>query len=215
MAKAAAGPLLPVPPLGARLLPWGRGLTMHRVHDSAYLPNIFNPSTDGNARFSPILDLKGKVIPTLYAATTTQGALMETIFHDVPYKKGLKTVFKTRLDDKLYSKVQFNTDFQLIDLSKVALRKMGMEPEHLIATTKAHYPETRSWAEALYVEYPTAQGLLWTSRQDDRCQAVVLFGDRIAPSDLSVVGTSQELMPSGKVWDVVDTLATDMDVILS
>jgi hypothetical protein len=66
-----------------------------------------------------------------------------------------------------------------------------------------------------YVHYPPAQGLLWKSRQDDRSLAVVLFGTRVKPSDLSAHGSSQALMTRGKVWDPVEKLATDMEVILN
>jgi hypothetical protein len=214
MARKAAYDRLPRPPLEAEMVPWGRDRDMHRVHESVYPLAIFNPSDKGNARFSPIRDPDGNIIPTIYAATSLQGALMETVFHDVPYRKGLKIVFKTRLVDMVYSTVRFHAEFQLIDLSKVALRRMGVKPEHLIATTKAHYLETRLWAEALYAHYPHAQGLLWTSRQDDRSLAVILFGTRVNASDLSAHGPSQVLMTGAKVWDPVDKLATDMEVIL-
>jgi hypothetical protein len=76
MAKRATGFPLPVSPLHAQLVPWGKGLTMHRVHKNQYLPNVFNPSVKGNARFSPIRDAKKDIIPTLYAATTSRGFMM-------------------------------------------------------------------------------------------------------------------------------------------
>lgn len=215
MARKATSFPVPTPPLLAQLIPWGRGRTMHRVHKNQYLPNVFNTSIKGNARFSPIRDSKGDIIPTLYAATTSRGATMETVFHDVPNKKGLKTVSKQRLAGEVHSKLLFHVDFQLIDLSRMVLKRMGVKPEHLITSTKLHYTETRDWAEALYAEYPTSQGWLWTSRQDDRCNAVVLFGSRINPTDLSVRGPSTTLMTAGVVWDPVAQLATDMGVLLS
>lgn len=215
MAKRASIKRLPAAPLEAQVISWGRDLAVSRVHGSAYLPGVFNQSVQGNARFSPIRDTKRNIIPTLYAATSMQGALMETVFHDVPYKRGLKSVARARLKDRVYSTIRFHIDFQLIDLSKVALRKMGVKPEHLINTTKAHYPETRLWVEALYEQYPAAQGLLWTSRQDDRSLAVVLFGTRVKSSDVSAVGYSQPLMAAGKVWEPVEKLATDLGVVLS
>jgi hypothetical protein len=131
---------------------------MHRVHDAAYAASLFNPSPTGNARFSPIRDEAGSVIPTLYAATTPRGALMETIFHDVPYKAGFKRVSTSRMAGKLHSTLAFQVDFRLVDLSRVALRKLGVAPSHLIDTTKAHYSETRHWAEALYAQYPKGKG---------------------------------------------------------
>jgi hypothetical protein len=187
---------------------------MHRVHDAAYAANLFNPSPAGNARFSPIRDEAGLVIPTLYAATTPRGALMETIFHDVPYKSGFKRVSTSRMADKLHSMLTFQVDFRLIDLSRVALRKLGVAPSHLIDTTKAHYPETRRWAQALYAQYPKAQGLHWTSRQDDRSQAVVLFGTRVQPSDIVAARNSTQIIQNGVVIDLAKALATDLGVLL-
>ena len=187
---------------------------MHRVHDATYVANLFNPSTSGNARFSPIRDEAGAVIPTLYAATTPRGALMETIFHDVPYKSGFKRVSTSRMAGKLHSPLTFQVDLQLIDLSRVALRKLGVAPSHLIDTTKAHYPETRRWAEALYAQFPKAQGLRWTSRQDDRSQAVVLFGTRFRPSNIVPTGNSTPLIENVAVYDLARALATDLGVLL-
>jgi hypothetical protein len=214
MAKSASRFLPPSGALDATLVDWGSGRTMHRVHDAAYAANLFHPGTAGNARFSPIRDEAGLVIPTLYAATTPRGALMETIFHDVPYKSGFKRVSISRMAGKLHSTVTFQVDFRLIDLSRIALRKLGVAPSHLIDTTKAHYSETRRWAEALYAQYPKAQGLRWTSRQDDRSQAVVLFGNRVQPSDIEPTGNSTPLLQNGVVIDLAKALATDMGVLL-
>ena len=56
---------------------------------------------------------------------------------------------------------------------------------------------------------------LWTSRQDDRSLAAVLFGTRAKPSDLSARRSSQALTTSGKAWDPAAKLATNMEVILN
>jgi hypothetical protein len=115
---------------------------------------------------------------------------------------------------KLHSTLTFQVDFRLIDLSRVALRKLGVAPSHLIDTTKTHYPETRRWAEALYAQYPKVQGLRWTSRQDDRSQAVVLFGTRVQPSDIVAAGGSTPLIENGAVYDLARILATELGVLL-
>jgi len=121
--------------LDATLVDWGSGRTMHRVHDAAYAANLFNPSPTGNARFSPIRDEDGEVIPTLYAATTPRGALMETIFHDVPYKPSFKRVSTSRMAGKLHSTLAFHVDFRLVDLSRVALRKLGVPRQFQIGSS--------------------------------------------------------------------------------
>ena len=214
MANPVPGTAPPARPLDAKLISWGASEIMYRVHDTAYAVDLFNPSKRGNARFSPIHDSAGEVIPTLYAATTSQGALMETVFHDVPYKPGFKRVSIDRFKDKLTSTLVFLSDFQLIDLGKVGLRRLGVHPHDLIDTTKAHYPETRRWAETLYSAYPQAHGLIWPSRQDDRARAVVLFGTRVKASELRPAGASTPLMENGAVHAGAMALASDLKVLI-
>jgi hypothetical protein len=187
---------------------------MHRVHETIYAVDQFNPSPKGNARFSPIRDPSGSVIPTLYAATTPRGALMESVFRDVPYRTGFKNVALKRLVGRVCSTVLFQEDFQLLDLSKVALRGLGIQLRQLIDTTKEHYPVTRSWAEQVYAAHPRLQGFLWSSRQDDRALAVVLFGSRVRASDLVDGKLSRPLIKSGVPEDFVVQLATDLKVLL-
>lgn len=214
MAKRAATGASPTVPSKIKLATWGSGQTMYRVHEATYAVDQFNPSPKGNARFSPILDPSGNVIPTLYAATTPRGALMESVFRDVPYRTGFKHVDAKRLEGRACSTLLFQTDFQLLDLSKVALRGLGIPPRQLIDTTKAHYPATRGWAEQVYAAHPHIQGFLWSSRQDDRALAVVLFGSRVKVSDLLDAKLSRPLIRNGTPEDFVLELATDLKVLL-
>lgn len=148
MAKDRASYVPPTVPTKIKLTPWGASFTMYRVHETVYTVDEFNSSRKGNARFSPILDPSGNVIPTLYAATTPRGALMESVFRDVPYRAGLKHVDLKRLEGRTCSTLLFQANFQLLDLSKVALRGLGIPPRRLIDTTKAHYPVTRGLGRA-------------------------------------------------------------------
>ena len=214
MAKSAVG--LPPPPksLDATLVTWGGGLEFHRVHELAFGGSEFNTSTKGNARFSPITDDAGVLIPTLYAGTTLDCALMETIFHDVPFKAGFKPFSKLKIDGKVHSVLLPTADLRLIDLSTIALHKLGVKRTQLIDTTKVHYPATRRWARALYSQFPAAQGLRWTSRQDDQAHAIMLFGTRMSPSDLTLAGTSDSLLLDGHAPPSVIDLATRIGVTL-
>jgi hypothetical protein len=214
MAKSAVG--LPPPPkrLDATLVTWGGGLEFHRVHDLAFGGSAFNTSTKGNARFSPIADDAGVLIPTLYAGTTLDCALMETIFHDVPFMAGFKPFSKLKMDGKVHSVLNSAGDLRLIDLSTVALHKLGVKRTQLIDTTKTHYPVTRRWAQALYTQFPAAQGLRWTSRQDDQAHAIMLFGTRISPSDLGWDSSSESLLIDGHAQPSVIDLATRIGVTL-
>jgi hypothetical protein len=214
MAKPVASYLPPAGPLNATLITWECGREMHRVHDDAYLGDQFNPNSMGNARFSPIHDTDGAVIPTLYAGTTLDCALMETIFHDLPFKTGFKPVSKRKMVRKAHTIVLPAIDLRLIDLSTIALHKLGIDRAHLIDTTKAQYPRTRRWAEALYSQFPDAQGLSWTSRRHDHAQAVMLFGTRVKTSDLTIAGPSTVLLEdSNAILPVVD-LATKLGATL-
>jgi hypothetical protein len=154
------------------------------------------------------------VIPTLYAATSPRGALMESVFRDVPYRAGFKNVDPKRLQGRACSTLRFQKDFQLLDLSKVALRGIGIQPLQLIDTTKAHYPVTRLWAEQVYESFTRLQGFLWSSRQDDRALAVLLFGSRVEASDLVDGNLSRPLVRKGVPEDFVLELATDLRVLL-
>jgi hypothetical protein len=80
----------PTGTLEATIIPLGLGKTIFRVHPDAYDSAQFNPSATGNARFSPLVKAAGVAIPTIYAGTTLDCALMETVFHDVPFAAGPK-----------------------------------------------------------------------------------------------------------------------------
>jgi hypothetical protein len=208
--------LPPSDKLNATIRTWGKGETVFRIHSAIYAPNVFNPSKIGNARFSPLFDDAGVVIPTLYAASTLDCALMETVFHDVPFAAGLKTLSKaTHIAGQVYARLRLTRDLRLIDLSTIALRKMGVPRVHLIDTDASQYPDTRQWAIALHRQNPDAEGLLWTSRQDDTARALILFEDRMSGPALEVVEGPKSLrMPDGSVCMEVLELADRLGVLL-
>ncbi len=207
--------LEPAESLQATLIEWGGGKTLYRVHHERYQGNAFNPTRRGNARFSPVADRSGNVIPTLYAGGTVNCALMETVFHNVPYKPGFKWLSLSILDGQVCSALTLKRDMRLIDLGTIALHKLGINRTQLIDTTEAHYPRTRRWAQAFYEQFPKAQGLRWTSRQDDHAHAVLLFGNRIKPSDLSAEPDPVRLIVDGEAILPVLDLAIRLGVILA
>ena len=188
------------------------GTVLHRVHQSQYRADQFNPGVRGNARFSPIQDDQGQAIPTLYAGTTLPCALMETVFHDVPHTAGFKSFDKAKLAGQVHSTVRVEAGLQLVDLSSVAMRKLGVTRKQLIDTEKDQYPATRKWAVALHRQCPQAQGLSWVSRQDDSARAVVLFGDRVAKDALQAGGASHGLTEDPDTYDAVLDLADRIGV---
>ncbi|MRW90656.1 RES domain-containing protein [Duganella sp. FT80W] len=189
-----------------------KGDLLHRVHLSKYQADQFNPGIDGNARFSPIQDERGRPIPTLYGGNTMDCALMETVFHDVPHTAGFKSFDKGRLVGQVHSTLRVDQELQLVDLASVPLRKLGVTRKQLIDTEKDQYPATRKWAAAIYRHCPQAQGLAWISRQDDSARAVVLFGDRIPARSLQPHGSSRNLLDDVNAYDAVLDLADRIGV---
>lgn len=191
---------------------WPAGVTVHRIHPAVYGAAEFNPGAGGNARFSPIADGKGDCIPTIYAGTTFECAAMETVFHDVPFEPGLKTVAKRKLRHHDHSQIELTADLTLVDLSNTALRKLGVGRVDLIETDKDIYPQTREWAEAIHAQCLDAQGLSWISRQDDRARAVMLFGDRLPPDPLRRVAPSQDIVSDPATFSLLVDLADTIGV---
>ena len=159
----------------------------------------------------------GAVIPTLYAGTTLDCALMETVFHDVPFVAGPKNWSKaTHVAGKVYSQIILSRNVALIDLSAVPLRKLGISRKELIECDGSQYPETRAWALALHDQYPNAEGLTWTSRQADPARALVLFEDRLTGAAFTARGTPTSLLLSdGSAIIEVLTLAQRLGVLLT
>jgi len=204
----------PPPPdeLHVTLTALAQGAVLHRVHQSKYAADRFNPGVQGNARFSPILDAQGNPVPTLYGGTTMACALMETVFHDVPHSAGFKSFDKGKLVAQVHSTVRVEQALQLVDLASVPLRKLGVTRKQLIETEKDQYPATRKWAVAIRRQCPQAQGLTWVSRQDDSARAVVLFGDRIPGAALRAENDSRSLLDDASAYDAVLDLAERIGV---
>jgi len=206
----------PAPPakLHVTLTAIATGQVLHRVHLQRYQAAQFNPGQRGNARFSPICNAAGQPIPTLYASTTLDCALMETIFHDVSHTAGFKPFVREKLAALVHSTIRIERALQVVDLSSVALRKLGITRRQLIDTDKDQYPATRQWAEAIHHQFPQAQGLCWISRQDDSARAVMLFGDRIADDALRPHGDSRSLLDDGNTYDAILDLANRIGVTI-
>ena len=133
-------------------------------------------------------------------------------FHDVPYASGLKTMEKAKLKEQVHSELKTTAELALVDLRSTALRKLGVERKAIIDTEKDQYPHTRSVAAQIHSQRADAQGLLWTSRQDDSAKAMVLFGDRIADGILEKVGVSRDLIKTSATYEDVLRLADRIGV---
>lgn len=156
------------------------------MHDGAPA-NTFNPGY-GRGRFHPIRDGQGGFIPTLYASDKRDGALSEVLFRGGVTASG-GNIHRADLESRFLSRLVSEIDLQLVDLTGLALRRLGVTRDQLIDAPERCYRDTARWAEALHEACANAHGLTWVSRQCDTARGIVLFGDRV---DASV------LRPSGK-----------------
>jgi hypothetical protein len=185
-------PAVPAPPDPATLDPlltvWPSGTDLWRVHKLDRRPAEFNPGMD-LGRFHPFPGHAGKPVATLYAASTWQGAVAETVFRDVPLRGGPRTKRRAELELRAMSLLRLRRKVKLVELRGTGLRRLRLQRRELIETDADQYSRSVRWAAALYQAAPQAGGLVWTSRLHDPSAAVVFFGDRVAEKDFSSVGS--------------------------
>lgn len=181
---------VPEPPDLATLDPlihvWQRGAPLLRCHDSRFGATEFNPGL-GGGRFHPLTSPDGVPVPTLYGSDTEDGALSETVFHNVPIRGSRRRIRLRSLRSLMLSTLTPRRDLELAQLHGHGLRRLQVSRQELIESQASRYAWTRRWAEAIHHSQEVLDGLIWVSRQHDTSLAVVLFGDRLDRDDLEVV----------------------------
>jgi hypothetical protein len=190
-------PVVPDPPDPGRVDPlvevWPTDRRIVRCHRLGHAATEFNPGRGDPGRFHP-LPADGGWVPTVYGSDTEDGALSETVFHDVPVKGPARRILVSRLLDRVVSTVLPLRDLSLVQLHGYGLRRLGVRRRELIETEADQYHRTVLWARALHLWPGRADGLVWVSRQHDTSRAAVLFGDRVdADRDLRQDGMSLPL----------------------
>jgi hypothetical protein len=181
----ASGPGLPPTsyPFKPDLHSLAAGQTMYRIEKGLKYVGNFNDREDIDNRFSSIFDNR-KIIPALYCAKTIEAAIFESILRDTPTKAN-HVISRSTFDDQYVVKVNIKARLRLVSLRGAGLKKLGLMEKNLIHCGPRYYFETRAWAESLYAQSPTAQGLIWASRQLGPDCSIVLFGSRIKRGELS------------------------------
>ena len=173
---AVLDPLLQIWPSGERIV---------RCHDSRFGATEFN-SGFGCGRFHPFRTERNSTVPTLYGASSLNGALSETLFHEVPIRAPIRVVFRNALKPMMVSTVVPVRGLTLAQLHGHGLRRLKISRAELIESDAARYGETVLWAQALHACKDRIDGLIWVSRQFDTAFSLVLFGDRVDRRDLKV-----------------------------
>ena len=162
------------------------GATAERVHDRRYGANEFNPCRGAPTRFAPIRDADGACVPSLYAASTLEAAIHETVFHDIPVGAGRATVPRGLVEGRAHGRLEVLRDLRLASLRAPDLRRWRIARNALIAAPPRLYPETAGWAAAIHDRFPDVDGLVWTSNRCDPDSAYLFFGDRAGAEDFRV-----------------------------
>lgn len=165
---------------------WPAGQQFHRCYDIDWgAREFYAGSRTRRGRFHPIAP-KGfhLPLPVLYGASDVDGALSETVFHDVPVR-GTKHVPYAMLLHRLVVALVPRRDLTLVDLTSPGLRRLELTHRELIDSDPRSYRTTAWWAQTLH-DHPTQpDGLLWVSRQHNTSRALMLFGDRVPLEDLT------------------------------
>jgi hypothetical protein len=175
----------PFPAVNRRPLP--AGSEIHRIHDSAFSANGFNPGKGRPTRFAPLVRADGTPIPTAYAADGYECAAHETVFHEIQHDAPRKTISMLAVEPLSHAVLRTRRELVLAALFEPDLNAWGVTRGQLVDTFAAAYRDTARWALALHERWPDIDGLVWTSRRCDPRQAYLLFGDRVAQSDLHPV----------------------------
>jgi len=179
---------------------WDVRKPLVRIHRSTYRATEFNPGFGPGGRFSPIRH-DAVTIPTLYGSSSFDGAISETLFHDLPLT-GEKRLAESALRAIVASTIAPRRPLRLVQLRGFGLQKLGFTRAELIDSNADRYPMTGELASRLYAE-SDCDGLIWMARHHDMSENVVLFWGRVAPDELEVIGAPRSLHRGGTAWDAL------------
>lgn len=208
---------IPAPPEPDHVGPlrriWPRGQALVRCHHIAFGATEFNPGLGRGGRFHPFAVASGAPVATLYASQDAEGALSETVFHNVPVRGAGKRLSRVATLHMVLSSLACRRDLVLAQLFGLGLKRLGATRLELIEGDSDTYAGTRIWSRDLHAARPAVDGLVWVSRQNDASQAVVLFGDRVARDDLDVTDSPLPLA-FGRGLDELERVAERAGILL-
>ena len=178
MAKHRLGRVRTMPP----------GTELFHVHRQRYDALDFNPHSapDDSWRFSPLIDSSGARVSSWYGALASEGALYETVFRDIYSRRKAAIDRDVVLVGRMVSKVILKEPVRLLELYGDGLVTLRLKTSFTTSEPRS-YPRSRRIAQALYDEYPEAQGFIWRSRINNDHFSVVVYGDRATRTFATVV----------------------------
>jgi hypothetical protein len=201
----------PPPQLDPAIESWVAGREIVRCHAPSQHERQFN-DTPRLARFRPLVH-GGSIVPTMYGADDLPGALSETVFHDVPVRGPDRRVLRGQIKRWVWSIVTPRRDLRLVALHGAGLKRIQVTHGELIESNASDYADTVPWSAALHDTAAAPDGLRWRSRQHNDSLALMLFGTRVAETDLQIVRRAQSLT-SGAGRDAVYEFAEAADIAI-
>lgn len=182
------------------------GEPVYRVFTNTRKVTVFNPrGHPASTRFAFFGDPQ---VPVLYGASTEEAAVSETLLHDIPAVGG--TLKPAQYRNKVMGLVRPSRDLRLARYMGTGLRRLGVTQNQLTDTPVSHYPRTNRWAQAAHTN--GFDGVAWMSKKCNDAEAYVLFGDRVAESDLLLDTTFARVFLSGEGFDWLVDFCTPLHV---
>jgi hypothetical protein len=189
------------------------GTEFHRIHHLDFESNSFNPCRGRPSRFAPLLSA-GACIPTMYAATSFEAAVHETIFHELQHDAARKVIAFGQIEKLDYAVIQLRRELVVASLFEADLNAWSLTRKLLIDTMAADYPETAKWAVAIHDAFADIDGLVWTSKRCDPDLSLVLFGDRVASGDIAAASRAR-IVQSNDLISQVRAFGQRANILLS
>ena len=149
----------------------------------------------GDTRFAPIAQDDGRPVHTYYVASTAEAAYMESVLHDVslapPGMFEADSLRHFRL-----ARVRLPAALPCVSFHTNDLPRLNLSRAQLIDSPPACYAQTRSWAQAAFLQRPQAQAIAYGSRRLDAARCLMLFGQRMPEPRLEVLGDEPLAMGS-------------------
>ncbi len=198
---------------------WSPAEPLWRVYSESFGATGFNGTSKGYARFSPLKRPDGSLVPTLYAGTTLDVALMEVVLRDVPTPSaGFQLMLpKPSMEQRCVTLLVLGAPLRMVDFSAIGLRRIGLDRGDVVDCDSSNYPDTQAlgaWVHANTASADPAKnvhGIVWTSRQDDSGQAAIFFGDRLTAGVLTALDSGQSLQ-AGHVEAALMRLANRLGI---
>ncbi len=164
----------PGKPVNARIV---SGTHLWRIHSEEFAPTGFNTtdpdsvSAGGGGRF----DSPGGLPPYLYAASSIQAALSETILRDIPFPAhGVRELLRRAIVGRRISEIVVMRDIDVLVLHGSGLPQVGQDL-WLAHSDSADYSGTRAWGAQMRSWAPKCAGFEWHPRHFDAFSAYVFY----------------------------------------